>query len=139
LTPNYFFDHNLIIKSPNGGCKNVLDIYIWRSLGKWKKVQFGFCSLFAFLFEYFKNIWSVETHFFTLVGVGLSPKTFSQCVPLSCFTLDHEFKVWVITFVCVFVPWTTIHTCECGLHYHIKICEFLISVNIAHFFMHIVG
>ncbi len=104
-----------------------------------KKVQFGFCFLFALLFEYFRKIRSVETHFFTFVGMGLRSKTFSQCIPLSCFTLDHKFKVWVITLVCVFVPWTIIHTCECGLHYHIKICEFLISVNIAHFSTHIVG
>jgi hypothetical protein len=31
-----------------------------------KEVQFGFCFLFALLFEYFRNIQSVETHFFTL-------------------------------------------------------------------------
>jgi hypothetical protein len=140
LTPNHSFDHNLIIKFPNGGCTNILDIYIWRSLWKFKEGSIWiFFFLFALLFDYFRNIRSVEAHFFTLVGVGLSPKTFSQCAPPSCFTFDHEFKVILITLVYVFVPWTTINTCECGLHYHTKICEFLISVNIAHFFMHIVG
>jgi hypothetical protein len=53
LTPNNSFDHNLICKSPNGGCKNIPDIYIWRFLWNFEKgsiwILFPICT-FVWIF-----------------------------------------------------------------------------------------
>jgi hypothetical protein len=40
LTPDLSFGHNLCLKCPNGSCKPILDIYVWRDF-QWYKELFN--------------------------------------------------------------------------------------------------